>query len=44
MVAKKYPAAAASEDIPNLLMHLGLASAQYVASSVIVDPARIWPP
>ena len=43
MVAKKYPTAEAyQKDIPNLLMKLGFAPdrAQYVASNIIVDPAR----
>jgi hypothetical protein len=43
MVAKKYPTAEAyQKDIPNLLMHLGFSPerAQYVASNIIVDPAR----
>jgi hypothetical protein len=43
MVARKYPTAEAyQKDIPNLLMHLGFSpeKAQYVASHIIVDPAR----
>jgi len=43
MVAKKYPTAEAyQKDIPNLLMHLGFSpeKAEYVASHIIVDPAR----
>jgi len=43
IVAHKYPTAEAyQKDIPNLLMKLGFAPdrAQYVASNIIVDPAR----
>ncbi len=43
MVSKKYPTAEAyQKDIPNLLMKLGFAPdrALYVASNIIVDPAR----
>ncbi len=43
MVAKKYPTAEAYQrDIPNLLMKLGFSSerAQYLASNIVVDPAR----
>ncbi|MGA8153646.1 MAG: hypothetical protein WB952_22040 [Terriglobales bacterium] len=43
MVARKYPTAEAyQKDIPNLLMKLGFTPdrAQYVASNIIVDPAR----
>ncbi len=43
IVARKYPTADAyQKDIPNLLMKLGFAPdrAQYVASNIIVDPAR----
>ena len=43
MVARKYPTAEAyQKDIPNLLMKLGFSPerAQYVASNIIVDPAR----
>ncbi|MGA8490807.1 MAG: hypothetical protein WB711_10315 [Terriglobales bacterium] len=43
IVAKKYPTAEAyQKDIPNLLMKLGFAPdrARYVASNIIVDPAR----
>ena len=43
MVAKKYPNAQAyQKDIPNLLMKLGFSPerAQYVASNIVVDPAR----
>ena len=43
MVAKKYPTAEAyQKDIPNLLMKLGFSPdrAQYVASNIVVDPAR----
>jgi hypothetical protein len=43
MVAKKYPTAQAyQQDIPNLLMKLGLSPerAQYVAHNIVVDPAR----
>jgi hypothetical protein len=43
IVARKYPTAEAyQKDIPNLLMKLGFAPdrAQYVASNIIVDPAR----
>jgi hypothetical protein len=43
MVSKKYPTAQAyQKDIPNLLMKLGFSPerAQYVASNIVVDPAR----
>jgi hypothetical protein len=43
IVAKKYPTAEAyQKDIPNLLMKLGFSPdrAQYVATNIIVDPAR----
>ena len=43
MVAKKYPTPQAyQQDIPNLLMKLGFSSerAQYLASNIVVDPAR----
>jgi hypothetical protein len=43
MVAKKYPTAQAyQQDIPNLLIKLGFSSerAQYLASNIVVDPAR----
>ena len=43
IVAKKYPTAEAyQKDIPNLLMKLGFSPdrAQYVASNIVVDPAR----
>ncbi len=43
MVSKKYPTAQAYQnDIPNLLIKLGFAPdrAQYLASNIIVDPAR----
>ncbi len=43
IVSKKYPTAEAyQKDIPNLLMKLGFAPdrAQYVATNIIVDPAR----
>jgi hypothetical protein len=43
IVAKKYPTAEAyQQDIPNLLMKLGFSPerAQYVASNIVVDPAR----
>jgi len=43
MVSRKYPTPEAyQKDIPNLLMKLGFAPdrAQYVASNIIVDPAR----
>ena len=43
IVAKKYPTPEAyQKDIPNLLMKLGfsLDRAQYVASNIVVDPAR----
>ncbi len=43
IVAKKYPTAQAyQKDIPNLLIKLGFSPdrAQYVASNIIVDPAR----
>lgn len=43
MVAKKYPTAEAyQKDIPNLLMKLGFSPerARYVASNIMVDPAR----
>jgi hypothetical protein len=43
MVAKKYPTPDAyQKDIPHLLMKLGFAPdrAQYVASNIVVDPAR----
>jgi len=42
-VAQKYPTAEAyKQDIPNLLMHLGFSRerAEYLASNIIVDPAR----
>lgn len=43
IVAKRYPTAEAyQKDIPNILMKLGFAPdrAQYVASHIVVDPAR----
>ena len=43
IVGKKYPTADAyQKDIPNLLMKLGFSPerAQYVASNIVVDPAR----
>ena len=43
IVSKKYPTAEAyQKDIPNLLMKLGFSPerAQYVASNIVVDPAR----
>jgi hypothetical protein len=43
MVAKRYPTPEAyQKDIPNLLMKLGFSPqrAQYVASNIVVDPAR----
>jgi len=43
LVAQKYPTAEAyKQDIPNLLMHLGFSRerAEYLASNIIVDPAR----
>ena len=43
IVAKKYPTPEAyQKDIPNLLMKLGFSPqrAQYVASNIVVDPAR----
>jgi hypothetical protein len=43
MVAKKYPTPEAyQQDIPNLLLKLGFSRerAQYVASHIVVDPAR----
>jgi hypothetical protein len=43
IVAKKYPTAEAYQrDIPNLLIKLGFSPerAQYVASNIVVDPAR----
>jgi len=43
IVAKKYPTAEAyQKDIPNLLMKLGFSPqrAEYVASNIVVDPAR----
>jgi hypothetical protein len=43
IVAKNYPTAEAyQKDIPNLLMKLGFSPdrAQYVASNIVVDPAR----
>jgi hypothetical protein len=43
MVAKKYPTPQAyQQDIPNLLTKLGFSSerAQYLASNIVVDPAR----
>ncbi len=43
IIGKKYPTAEAyQKDIPNLLMKLGFSPerAQYVASNIVVDPAR----
>jgi len=43
MVAKRYPTPQAyQQDIPNLLMKLGFSGerAQYLASNIVVDPAR----
>jgi hypothetical protein len=43
IVAKRYPTAEAyQQDIPNLLMKLGFSPerARYVASNIVVDPAR----